>query len=574
MKSRAVYLWMPILLGLLGLQTGCVKPKEAIVLSKTVLDFGRDTLPITLRIWNANPKAGTLNITAKPSHSWILVEPAQVTSAAPGTAAGPYDEKTLTVRIDRAQLLAGTYQGKDFFIKFTARGIVTKQVAIQVIQDHDGTPPGDLNFLGDPTPAYSKPYLLDFSFALVDKAGDPIVAEPAQFQVQARENGAAISSETGIHLRRNTARQVKIFLVLDYSKSMQEAEGAIEAMQDAAQQVLLPALSADALIGVYEFHADHLEPAVVVPLTSDKVLVSHAIDDIQTEFVGAFTSGSRLWDGIVAAAEDFISPNTAQEERLIVVFSDGNDTSSRNSLDDAIEAAQAVDAKVYALGFGPNVDELNLLSIVSATGGQVLPTATVAQLEASFQELVDRLESQYVLRWATLKRRQSDVFTPSFTLTLGNDSISHTEDVSYRPTDYEGNVLEGILRMVPSGNMVRTTVFLRAEYVPREIDRIRMYLKTQVPFEVSGVGAVDEGLVSHWNLTTTPDEVNGGVWVDFKSNVGTIPFATFGPLMRFDFDGVVGDETPLFDQVYVDPSIYAYGQSFRVIGYPNTPPGS
>jgi len=52
-----------------------------------------------------------------------------------------------------------------------------------------------------------------------------------------------------------------------------------------------------------------------------------------------------------------------------------------------------------------------------------------------------------------------------------------------------------------------------------------------------------------------------------------LPFATFGPLLRFDFDGIVPDETPLFDQVYVDPSVYANGQSFRVVGYPNTPPG-
>lgn len=573
MSKRTVCIWAPALLVLACMLTGCVKPKEAIVLSKTILDFGRDTSPITMRVWNANPDAGTITIALTPSHSWIKVEPQQVTCAPPNAAGGPYDEKTITVRLDRTQLTAGTYQGEGYFIKFSARGIVAKTVAVQAIQDQDGTPPGKLNFLGTPEPTYSEPYLLDFSFALVDDNGDPIVADPAQFQVTARENGLAVSSETGVHLRRNAARQLKMFLVLDYSLSMQEATGAINAMQDAAQQVLLPALNADALVGVYEFHRDDLEPAEVIPLTTDKELVSQSIDDVQSEFVGGFASGSRLWDAVVTVAGAFSSPSIVQEERIIVIFSDGNDTSSRDTVDDAINAVQAAGAKVYALGFGPNVDETNLLLITASTGGQVLPTAATAQLEASFQELVDRLGAQYVLRWATLQRR-SVAFQPSFLLTLANDSISHAETLDYKPTDHEGNVLEGVLRLVPSENMVRTTVFLRAEYVPRQVDRIRMYVKTQVGFEVSGVGAVDDGLIPNSTLTATPDEVNGGVWIDFRSTAGPIPFASFGPLLKFDFDGVVPETTPLFDQVYVDPSIYADGQSFSVLGYPNTPPGS
>lgn len=573
MKIRSICILAPALLVLACLQTGCVKPKEAIVLSKAILDFGQDTLPIPMTVWNANPEVGTLTVTLTPSHSWIKVEPQQVTCAAPAATGGPFDKKTITVQIDRAQLSAGTYQGEDYYIKFTARRIVTKKVAVQVVQAQDGTPPGKLNFLGAPAATYSEPYLLDFSFALADDDGDPIVAEPAQFQVAARENGTAVSSETGVHLRRNAARQLKMFLVLDYSLSMQEATGAIEAMQDAAQEVLLPALNADALIGVYEFHRDDRDPAQVVPLTTDKVLVSQSIDDIQPEFVGGFASGSRLWDAIITAADTFSSPSVAQEEHIIVVFSDGNDTSSRNTVDDAIAAAQDAGAKVYALGFGPDVDETNLLLITALTGGQVLPTETVTELDARFQELVDRLGAQYVLRWATL-RRSSATFEPSFTLTLDNDSISYADPRAFKPTDYDGDVLEGALRLVPSENMVRTTVFLRAEYVPRLVSRIRMYVKTQVAFEVSGVGPVDDGLVSHWSLTATPDEVNGGVWIDFRSNAGPIPFASFGPLLKFDFDGVVPDATPLFDQVYVDPSIYTNGQSFRVAGYPNTPPGS
>lgn len=569
MKRVCMSLMAAAIMAGLGL-CGCEKPKEAIILSKSILDFGRDTLPIPMTVWNANPDVGTITITVSPSHSWISVEPRQVTSAAPTAAGGPYDKKTIMVRVDRTQLAAGSYTGD---IKFSARGIVAKTVTVTVIQDQDGVPPGKLNFLTEPVATYAAPYLLDFSFSLVDEKGDPVVAEPAQFQVAAKEDAAPVSTETGVHLRRSAARQLKLFLVLDYSLSMQLTTGAISGMEQAAQDILLPALNADALVGVYEFHRDDRAPAQVVNLTTDKELVSDAIDGIQSEFVQGFSSGSRLWDAVVAAADDLgVNPNAAQEERIIVMFSDGSDTSSQSTLDDAIDAAQDADAHVYALGFGPDVDETNLLLITVSTGGEVLPSNTTEELAQRFQDLVDRLGARYVLRWATLKR-SSATFQPSFTLTLTNNAISHIESALYRPTDYAGNVLEGVLRLVPSENLEYTTVFLRAEYVPRQISRIRMYVRAQTPFTPSIVSAADDGLAGDWTLTAIPDTEHGGIWINFQTVSGTLPFATFGPLLRFDFNGIVDEATPLFDQVYVDPSVYASGQSFRVVGYPNTPPG-
>ncbi|MBP8130443.1 MAG: VWA domain-containing protein [Candidatus Hydrogenedentes bacterium] len=550
--------------------SGCREPKEAIILSKSVLDFGRDNLPIKMRVWNANPDVGTLTIRITPSDPWISVSPREITSTAPAAADGPFDEKLIEVRVDRTQLSAGSYTGE---IRFSSRGIVEKTASVLVTQDQDGVPPGKLNFLSEPVPAYGAPYLVDFSFSLVDEKGDPIVAEPAQFQVSAKEDAKPVEAETEVHLKRSAARQLKMFLVLDYSLSMQTTTGAITAMEQAAQDILLPALNADALVGVYEFHRDDLEPAQVVDLTTDRDLVSDGIDSIQTEFVQGFSSGSRLWDAVIAAADHLGTiPNAAQEERIIVIFSDGSDTSSVNTLDDAIDVVMEADAHVYAIGFGSDVDESNLLFITLSTGGEVLPSSTTTELADRFQDLVDKLGARYVLRWATLKR-SSAVFQPSFTLNLAGGAISHIEPELYRPSDYRGNELEGVLRLVPSENREYTTVFLRADYVPRQISRIRMYVRAQTPFTPSIVGAADDGLAGDWTLTAMQDSERGGVWITIQTVAGTLPFATFGPLLRFDFDGIVPDETPLFDQVYVDPSVYANGQSFRVVGYPNTPPG-
>lgn len=560
--------FVPVLLAVLALLPGCPKPKEAIGLSNSTYDFGLNERPYTLDVWNTNDSYDTLTVTITPSVSWISVDPGKVTCAAP-TPEGVLDKHSVLVTIDRTQLTKGTHEGS---ISFTSKGIVKKTFTVYVEQAQDGTPTGKLNFLSEPVAAYSAPYLLDFSFSLVDDTGAPVVAEPAQFDVVAKESGTAVS-ETAIHLQRNAARQLRLALVLDYSLSMQTSDGAIEAMEDAAKDVLLPSLNADALVSVYEFHADDRAPAQVVDFTTDKELVSDSIDLIQNEFVGGFASGSRLWDAVVAAATDLGGENTAQEERIIVVLTDGYDTSSLiTDINDVIDDVDYAGAHVYAVGFGADINEADLQYVSLLTGGEVLSATVPGALASSFQDLVDRLGARYVLRWATL-RRSAISFTPSFTLTLAGNAVTHNESAEYTPADFAGNVREGLLRFVPSANEVRTTVFLRAEYMPQQVSRIRMYVDSSVAFAVSLVSPVDDGLVQQGTLVTTNDATYGGTWIDVTSTAGALPFASFGPLLRFDFTTIVDDATPLFDQVYVDPSIYTQGQSFEVIGYPNTPPG-
>ncbi|HNT89275.1 MAG TPA: vWA domain-containing protein, partial [Candidatus Hydrogenedentes bacterium] len=490
---------------------------------------------------------------------------------APDASSGLLDKKIISVAVDRTQLRAGQHEGK---VTFTSRGIVAKTVTIRVTQDVDGTPRGRINFLDKPVAVYGTPYLLDFNFALVNERGDPIVAEPAQFQLSAREDARDVDQElTGAHLQRTAARQAKVLLVLDYSLSMQRAPDAIVAMEHAARNTLLPALGAGALVGVYEFHRDDRAPQAVIGLTTDKDLVSNAIGAIQSQFVQDFSSGSRMWDAIHLAAKALEGPNANQEDRLIILFSDGNDTSSLRTADEAVAAAVAAKAQVYAVAFGRDIDLSNLYLISTLTGGLVLPTEVAADLEAGFARLVDRLGARYTVRWATARRTNAEKFTPGFTLKLSDDSLAYLGDQVFDPTKYEGDPLRGELRFVASQNTLWTTVFLRAEYTPRQVKRIRMYVRPARNFDVSVVSAADEGIAGSWSVTKTPDTEYGGYWLNIMGPT-PLPFATFGPLLRLDFDGVVDDATPLFEQIYVDSSIYEpIGQSFRVAGFPNTPPG-
>ena len=72
-------------------------------------------------------------------------------------------------------------------------------------------------------------------------------------------------------------------------------------------------------------------------------------------------------------------------------------------------------------------------------------------------------------------------------------------------------------------------------------------------------------LCGGWTLTETA--VDGGVWYEAVSPADPIPFGTFGPMLRIDFDDLIPAEMPLFTEVAVDNTVYTNAQTFVVEGY-------
>jgi len=554
--------------GLLG--TGCPPdPVEAIAFSNTTLDFERSELPRFLEVWNNNPGVARLSLAVTPSNSWIVVNVRTVTSNAPAQTTGPFNKQTVRVAIDRSRLSAGQHTGS---IIFSAPGIITRAVQVTVTQDTTGNL-GELNVVS-PVTTYSSPYLIDFSFSLHDNEGHGVVRAPDLFAVLAREGAQVIPNETDVYLQRGAARQLKVALVLDYTQSMQESGGAIAAMEDAAKDILLPALNDDALVSVTEFHRDDAEAEIVTPFTVDRAYTRERIDAIQEEFVRGFYSASRMLDAVLDAAGTFESGREDEESRYILLFTDGDDTSSTADTNAVVNLAKARGIRIYAIDFGTDAVSTDLDELTERTDGTLFTAETVADLDDSFMQIVQDLDGQYTLRWASVAR-SSTPFLPGFTLILGDESTSYTAQNNFVPTQYAGNgPLEGKLRFVSSDSENATTVFLRADYVPRLISRFRIYLASATGFTVEAVDASSDGLLGGWTLTSTADPEGNGITLDFQSPDGPMPFGAFGPMLRISFDALLPEDEPLFSQVYVDNTLYegGGGQSFVVDGYDNTPP--
>ncbi len=544
--------------------TACDFRQEAISLSNWTLDFSRNETPFTMYVWNNNPLIPELTVGVKADKPWILVNLGEMVSGAPADPEkGPFDKRVLFVRIDRTQLDEGEHTGT---IVFSSKGIKPKEAKVRVVMDQDGRL-DSLNIV-NAAASYSSPYLIDFMFGVTDKKGDAVVAEPAQFVVEALEGDQPVGANSGLQLRRASTLLLKMDLLMDYSQNMQERAGAIAVMEDTAKNVLLPALNTDAQVGVTEFHRDDRDAESVSGFTVDRAHTRARIEAIQPDYVRGFYSGARLLDAVVTSCSKFDRDVSKGEARYVILFSDGYDTSSAATLDDAVERARERSVRVYAVGCGGEANLPLLLDLTGRTGGEYFPADTVELLPAAVEDIVQNLEGQYILRWASLSRRDEG-FRPSFSLVLGDARAGFKAKDDFNPADHRGDVLRGRLRVQDSSSPGGTSALLRADYIPRFIREIHLFVRSDLDFSVSLVEPADDGLLAGWSMEVSRAFGTAGYWVSLESPGPLLPFAAFGPLVRFDFPGVIPEDQPLFEELYADSGVYEDGIRLDIDGFDN-----
>jgi hypothetical protein len=439
----------------------------------------------------------------------------------------------------------------------------------------------------DVTAAWSTPYLLDFSFSLRDGT-NPVVRPPSQLQVVCLEDGLPISSEAPRifdSLMGASAKQLKTFLVLDYTYSMYAVPGAISNMEAAAELLIIEE-PPHAMFGIVEFNADYINPQFVTNsmtttnnyFITDKTVLGQAIRGIQTNYVRGNYAGTRCWDAMYAALNQF-GPYNADEQRYLVAMTDGNDDSSELNTDsDPLTAvrtlyklAQANHVAIYCVAFGSNVNTNSLQLLTSKTGGQYYLAATTADLASQFQSIQKDISCQYVLRWATLKRAAVpaypvDGFQPSFLITYGGFTASWNTNIvmtniqiidwsktppatnnvptnavqfPFNPPDWTNDVRLGTLRLVPDADLGPQTIRLRATYVPRFVREIKLDYRPNYPCTASLDSTGTNEILRGWAMTETAD-TNGlrtltMVSSDTNNLLTSIPYAAFGDLLSFTF---------------------------------------
>ena len=195
---------------------------------------------------------------------------------------------------------------------------------------------------------------------------------------------------------QNEVQPITVVVMLDTSGSMTLT---LDLLKDAAEQFLIRLLPIDkARVGAFndkiQFSARY---------TNDR---DQLVTDVKNLDYG---NGTRLWDAIGASIDEL---KGVDGRRVVLVFTDGDDTSSRIGQGTVIERARADEVMIYAIGLesnyigGPNGQRVRtkpdsgLRKIADETGGGYFELKKSSELASTFTKVAQELHSQYVIGFA------------------------------------------------------------------------------------------------------------------------------------------------------------------------------
>src|ERR1700744_1607165 len=144
---------------------------------------------------------------------------------------------------------------------------------------------------------------------------------------------------------------------------------------------------------------------MLVSFDSAAEMVSDLTDDLRKLEEGVKSmrpgGGTSLYDAIYFASKEKLMMDQPRDKfrRAMIVISDGEDTESRVSRDQALEMAQKADVVIYAISTNIKRDDTDgdkvLRYLTDETGGQAFFPFKVEDLDQSFENIANELRHQY-----------------------------------------------------------------------------------------------------------------------------------------------------------------------------------
>ena len=189
----------------------------------------------------------------------------------------------------------------------------------------------------------------------------------------------------------NEVLPITVVAMLDTSGSM---TGNMDTLKAGAEQFLIRLLKGDrAMVGDFN---DKIQ--MLSPLTGDRDELVASLRDID------FGNPTRLYDAIAAALDQL---RGIDGRKVVLVFTDGDDTASRTRFGTVLGRAQAEEVMVYAIGLqGEDVvngrrvrtrPDRSLKKLAEETGGGYFELSKADDLMPTFTRVALELHSQYLL---------------------------------------------------------------------------------------------------------------------------------------------------------------------------------
>jgi VWFA-related protein len=234
-------------------------------------------------------------------------------------------------------------------------------------------------------------------FATVrDKKTKRIVPDLEQKDFKITEDNAP---QTISFFSRDSTLPITLGLLLDTSGSEQFM---LPAEQDAAIRFLSTVMRKNDLAMLMTFDSD---ADLLADFTDDRDILSRAIHRARINTPGAQgplaadLPGTILYDAIYLACHEKLADEAGR--KALVIMTDAMDEGSKDSIQDAIEAAQRTDTVIHVLLVGDpqhfSVNESAAKKLTDETGGRTIVVSSEKKLEDAFQQISEELRNQYTL---------------------------------------------------------------------------------------------------------------------------------------------------------------------------------
>lgn len=224
-------------------------------------------------------------------------------------------------------------------------------------------------------------------FATVTDVQNRLVPDLTQADFEVLDN----EKPQEIIVFRNEVQPITVTVMLDTSASMTHS---ISLLKSAAEEFLIRLLPDDkGAVGAFN---DKIE--LGAPFTGSRDQLISDVRDLD------YGNGTRLYDAIAECLEAL---RGVEGRRVILVFTDGDDTSSRVGRGTVLDRARADEVMIYAIGLESEYfdgvrrvrtkPDSGLRRLADETGGGYFELKKTADLGPTFTRVAQELHSQYVL---------------------------------------------------------------------------------------------------------------------------------------------------------------------------------
>jgi Ca-activated chloride channel family protein len=208
---------------------------------------------------------------------------------------------------------------------------------------------------------------------------------------------------------RNTSLPLSVAIMIDTSGSTQiELHNEVESVLKFIPTVL-NAGNPDDTFALFSFN---WRTNMEVDFSRNQHRAEHALHALRGE------GGTSLYDAIYLASDSL----TDREGRhVMVVVTDGGDTTSYKRYEDAVKAAQRADVVMYPIIVVPIANDAGrntggehaLATLAESTGGRIFYAAGFEELDAAFTDILQALRTQYLLGYYPKNvREEPNLFHP------------------------------------------------------------------------------------------------------------------------------------------------------------------